>query len=222
MLHRAFGTRLIEELPRGFLCGSTELRSRRLDIIRHGPLWEAVGFSICLPVLAPPQVRGRDIVIDGSLIDNLPVKAMADMAEGPIIAVDVKAASRRLVKDPEGSLARDGRLPSLGETLARLLQLGSQNTTEAARRYADLVNTPRAEGVRLLEFDQLDAAREAGRSAAREALEREPASVLAGPARPLRRTTSSSPSRFPPAPGMHHGGDDGSLAPRWPVGGTDD
>jgi len=38
---------------------------------------------------------------------------------------------------------------------------------------------PRAEGVGLLEFDQLDTAREAGRAAARKALERAPASLVA-------------------------------------------
>ncbi|HYB48921.1 MAG TPA: hypothetical protein VED20_16475, partial [Streptosporangiaceae bacterium] len=46
----------------------------------------------------------------------------------------------------------------------RLLLLGSENTSEAARRHADLVIRPRAEGVGLLEFDQLDTAREAGRA----------------------------------------------------------
>jgi hypothetical protein len=35
------------------------------------------------------------------------------------------------------------------------------------------------EGVGLLEFDQLDTAREAGRAAAREALERAPNSIVA-------------------------------------------
>jgi predicted acylesterase/phospholipase RssA len=43
MLHRTFGTRPIEELPRSFICGSAELRSGRLEIARHGPLCEAVG-----------------------------------------------------------------------------------------------------------------------------------------------------------------------------------
>ena len=183
MLHRTFGPRLIEELPRSFMCCSADLRSRRLEITRHGPLWEAVGFSICLPVIAPPQVRGRDLFIDGSLLDNLPVKPLAEMAEGPIIAVDVKATPQRLVKGPERSRARDDRPfrpPSLWETFTRLLLLGSQNTTEAARRHADLVITPRAEGIGLFEFGQLDTAREAGRAAAREALERAPASLLAG------------------------------------------
>ncbi len=182
MLHRTFGTRLIEELPRGFICGSAELRSRRLEIIRHGPLWEAVGLSINLPVIAPPQVRGRGIFIDGSLIDNLPVKAMAETGEGPIIAVDVKATPGRPANGPGGVRARDNgppRPPSLGETLTRLLLLGSENTAYAARRHADLVIKPRVRGVGLLEFGQLDAAREAGRVAAREALERTPASLVA-------------------------------------------
>ena len=104
------------------------------------------------------------------------------MAEGPIIAVDVKATPQRPANGPEGSRARvdrPPRPPSLGETLTRLLQLGTGNTSLAARRHTDLVIKPRVEGVGLLEFDQLDTAREAGRAAAREALERAPASLLA-------------------------------------------
>jgi predicted acylesterase/phospholipase RssA len=176
MLHRTFGERLIEELPRGFISGCTELRSGRLVLARHGPLWEAVGFSICLPVIAPPQVRGRELFIDGSLVDNLPVRAMADMGEGPIIAVDVKAGFARPtanegVSDAHVDRDRPPRPPSLGETLTRVLLLGSENTSEAARRHADLVIKPRTGGIGLLEFHQLDAAREAGRAAVREALE---------------------------------------------------
>jgi len=178
MLHRTFGTRLIEELPRSFMCGSTELRSGRLEIARHGPLWEAVSFSICLPVIAPPQIRGREMFIDGSLVDNLPVTALADMGEGPIIAVDVKATFDRSANGPSVARTRDDRTPrtpSLGETLTRVLLLGSENTTAAAQRHADLVIKPRVEGIGLLEFHQLDSAREAGRMAARGALERAPA-----------------------------------------------
>jgi predicted acylesterase/phospholipase RssA len=49
--------------------------------------------------------------------------------------------------------------------------LGSARTSHAERRHADMLISPRADGVGLLEFHQLDAAREAGRAAAREALE---------------------------------------------------
>ncbi len=182
MLHRTFGERLIEELPRSFISGCTELRSGRLVLARHGPLWEAVGFSICLPVIAPPQVQGRDIFIDGSLVDNLPVRALADMGEGPVIAVDVKASFER--SDTDGrqrGVSVDGqqsvRRPSLSETVTRVLLLGSENTSEAARRHADLVIKPRTAGIGLLEFHQLDAAREAGRAATRAALDGAPAGL---------------------------------------------
>ena len=181
MLHRTYGTCLIEELPRGFICCSAELRSGRLEIARQGPLWEAVAFSICLPIIAPPRIRGREMFIDGSLVDNLPIRPMADMGEGPIIAVDVKAAFDGSKHGPAVSRSEGERLrrpPSLGETLARVLLLGSANTTEAARRYADLLIKPHAEGVGLLEFHQLDTARAAGRVAAREALERAPTSLF--------------------------------------------
>jgi predicted acylesterase/phospholipase RssA len=172
MLHRTFGSLRIEELPRAFTCSCTELRSGRLVTSRHGPLWEAVGFSMCLPIVAPPQVRGREIFADGSLVDNLPVQEMALLGEGPIIAVDVKPSAERL---PDGGAprheTRPERTPSLGDTVTRVLLLGSANTSEAARRHADLVIKPRVEGIGLLEFHQIDAAREAGRAAARAALE---------------------------------------------------
>jgi NTE family protein len=179
MLHRIYGATLIEELPRGFFCGSAELRSKRLEITRQGPLWEAVGLSVCLPVIASAEVRARDIFADGSLVNNLPVQAMAEMGEGPVIAVDAEAT----FEHPEGTTAagaRDDRAPlrpGLGEMLSRRLLLGSENTSEAARHHADLVIKPRTEGVGLLEFHQFDAAREAGRVAARESLDRAPISI---------------------------------------------
>jgi NTE family protein len=182
MLQRTFGQVAIEELPVSFMCGCGELRSRQLVVSRFGPLWEAIGFSMNLPIIAPPQVRGGQLFIDGSLVDNLPVQAMADLGEGPIIAVDVKASFERPVPDgrrgveltavapPAEPRSAAERPPSLGETLTRVLLLGSENTANTAQRYADLIIKPRADGVGLLEFHQLDAAREAGRAAAREAL----------------------------------------------------
>jgi NTE family protein len=185
MLRRTFGDVNIEELPRGFLSGSAELRSGELVVSRWGMLWDAVATSFAIPVLGPAQVRGRRILVDGSLVDNLPVAEMAALGEGPIIAVDVKASVQR---SPDRSRARAGdgaagerelRTPSLGETLARVLLIGSTNTSESARRHADWTITPRNEGVGLLEFHQLDQAREAGRIAAREALEDVPEGLLA-------------------------------------------
>jgi NTE family protein len=172
MLHRVLGPAAIEELPRSFFSASADLRSGELVVARWGPLADAVALSVCMPVLAPPQVRGGRLLIDGSLKDNLPMDAMALLGEGPMIAVDVKASFER--NGAPGDRPREPRAPGLGETLTRVVLLASSNTSETARRHAALTIKPRNEGMGLLEFHQLDRAREAGRQAAREALELAP------------------------------------------------
>lgn len=187
MLQRTFGTIAIEELDRSFFCASGDLRRAELVVHRWGVLADQVAASIAMPVLGPPVVRGGRTLIDGSLVDNLPVAAMAELGDGPIIAVDVKATidrgNRPANGNPQAPVRRyagggDRPPPALGETLGRVLLLGSSKTSEAARRHADLVITPRTDGVGLMEFHQIDRAREAGREAARAAIEDAPDSIF--------------------------------------------
>src|SRR3712207_2645605 len=112
---------------------------------------------------------------------------MAAMGEGPVIAVDVKATfERRGAQGPRAAadggareeVANDDRTPGLAETLTRVFLLASSKTSQAARRHADLVITPRSDGIGLLEFHQLDRARAAGRTAALQALEAAPPDVF--------------------------------------------
>jgi NTE family protein len=112
---------------------------------------------------------------------------MAAMGEGPIIAVDVKATfERRPPSAAHGPADGAGHAatadasepPGIAETLTRLFLLASSKTSQAARHHADLIVTPRTDGVGLLEFHQLDRAREAGRVAAREALDSAPGEQL--------------------------------------------
>jgi predicted acylesterase/phospholipase RssA len=122
------------------------------------------------------------LLVDGGVLDNLPVETMAATGEGPIIAVDVTGRASQLPRTPRPRLARLGRplrraltggeaeIPRLGETLMRTLTVGSIDTVAAARLHADLVITPRVDGVGLVEWKALDRVRELGRQAAREAL----------------------------------------------------
>ena len=142
MLQRSFGARAIEELPLSFSCGYTELRSGRLVVARWGPLWESVGFSMCVPVLSRPQVRGRELFVDGSLVDNLPVRVMAELDEGPIIAVDVKASfddAGAWRRRGERGAARPARSAARGDVDARVAarQLRHIRRRPPARRSRD-------------------------------------------------------------------------------------
>jgi NTE family protein len=178
----------IEELPRDYFCVSGDLPTAELVVHRRGELWRAVGASMSLPGLVAPQLIGSRMLVDGGVLNNLPVDVMAATGEGPVIAVDV---THRF--EPPAGAADDGRprrfrrraaaageppLPGFTETLTRALLLGSVDTAEAARTHADLVITPANDGVGMLEFHQLDRMREAGRRAAQAALEEAPETVL--------------------------------------------
>ncbi len=184
----------IETLPRDFFCVSCDLVNGEPVVHRRGLLAFAVSASASLPGMCPP-VAGLDdrLLVDGGVISNLPVEVMARSAEGPVIAVDVskrfepptdrRPTRRRHLLTPrpveDWPWDDERTLPTLTESLTRLVMVGSQDTSESARRHADLLITPANEGIGLLEFHQLDALRESGRRAAAEALEAAPPELLA-------------------------------------------
>jgi predicted acylesterase/phospholipase RssA/CRP-like cAMP-binding protein len=184
----------IEAMPRSYFCVSTDLVSGRQVVHRHGSVAHAVSASMCFPGLCPP-VAGAEgaLLIDGGVLSNLPVDLMAATGEGPVIAVDVSQRfdpptglqphpRRRLLKPrriEEWPWDDSRSLPSFTETLTRLVMIGSVDTREAGRQYADLLITPPNDGVGILEFHQLDRMRDAGRRAAVEALESAPPELLA-------------------------------------------
>ena len=164
MFDRLFGEMTIEELAKPLFTVSADLLSSRLVVHRRGSLTEAVGASMSIPGLVPPLSRSGRLLVDGGVLNNLPIDAMADSEEGPIVAVDVV---RRL----EASAVDEPRLPSIMETLSRATVLGSVERAERNRELALLVITPDTQDIPLRDFRALDRAVEAGRAAARAALD---------------------------------------------------
>jgi predicted acylesterase/phospholipase RssA/CRP-like cAMP-binding protein len=186
MLDRSFGALRIEELPREYYCVSCDVLSSTLVVHRHGRVADAVGASMCLPTVFPPRMHDGRALVDGGVLDNLPVQQMALTGDGPVAAVDVTAdfqrprtrvAAGRPRARAAGARVRrlvtgaDDRVPSFMETILRTMVMGSLDTTIAAQRHAQLVIRPSVGEVGLMAFDSLDRVREAGRRAAREALQ---------------------------------------------------
>jgi NTE family protein len=182
----AFGDVRIEQLPLRFFCVSVDLNARSLFVHRSGPLGDAVFASLAIPGVFPPipTAEGR-LLVDGGVLDNLPVETMARDAEGPVIAVDVTRVvpwEPRLDGPRTSWRARAAsvisgqphELPRLAETMFRTLVVGSRDTVATARRHADLVITPQVDGAGLLDWKQLPRMRDAGRAAVRELLEADP------------------------------------------------
>jgi NTE family protein len=164
MLERLFADARIEETPRSFYAVSADLLSSRLVVHRQGSVADAVGASMSIPGLAPPMSVAGALLVDGGVLNNLPVDLMAETDEGPVVAVDVM---RRLERGPSDATPR---FPSILETLSRATVLGSVERAETNRRLAQLLITPDVQDVALRQFSALDRAIQAGRDAAEEAL----------------------------------------------------
>jgi predicted acylesterase/phospholipase RssA len=180
---RALGAdEVIEGLPRQLHTVSTDLVSRTRQVHRRGNVVAAALASVRLPVLfAPiPDESGR-LLVDGGVLDNLPVDLLTERAEGQVVAVNISMGG-----GGGSGRSRSGppRIPPLGETLLRTMMIGSGGAVAAASAHGATVVTPATLGVGLLEFHQMDRMVQAGRDAARA----------------LLAEAGSDPSRGRPAP----------------------
>lgn len=116
----------IEGLPRPFACVTTELGTGREVWLREGPVIDAVRASIALPGLfTPMQLDGR-LLVDGGLVNPVPVSLCRAMGAEVVIAVDLNwdligRRARAEVQTESGGPAESA--PSLlGAPWAALLQ----------------------------------------------------------------------------------------------------
>ncbi|HEX5240993.1 MAG TPA: cyclic nucleotide-binding domain-containing protein, partial [Candidatus Limnocylindrales bacterium] len=88
----AHGDRRIEDTWLPFFCISTNLTHARPVVHRHGSLRHALRASASLPGILPPVFEDGSLLIDGGLLDTLPVGVMRSLnGGGQVIAVDVSA-----------------------------------------------------------------------------------------------------------------------------------
>ncbi len=79
----------IEALQRPFACVATELDTGREVWLRDGPVIDAVRASIALPGLFTPAQRDGRLLVDGGLVNPVPVSLCRAMGADVVIAVDL-------------------------------------------------------------------------------------------------------------------------------------
>ncbi len=118
-LMRAFGERVedvpIETLPKPFGAVATDLLTGREVWFQNGSLLEAVRASIALPGLFSPVRFQERWLVDGGLVDPLPVSLCRALGAEQVIAVNLNGdiVGRQL-------LGRSTRRPASNPLLARL------------------------------------------------------------------------------------------------------
>ena len=171
LLRHAYGERDIEDLALPFFCVSSDLTAGVLAAHERGPLWRGLRASCAIPGVLPPVLENGRVLVDGGVIDNLPVAEMRRRLAGDIIAVDVGGNYRLETTLDETELPPWWRLlpefvrkrrPSIAQILLRAGMVNSAATVQRRRKQTRLLLKPELPGIDLLEWREFDRAIELG------------------------------------------------------------
>ena len=90
-LETALGKTMIEDLPIRFAAIATEVRTGHEIWLTHGRLVEALRASYALPGIFPPVRIGGRWLVDGALVNPVPVSAARALGARVVIAVNLNA-----------------------------------------------------------------------------------------------------------------------------------
>lgn len=184
----------IEELPLPFAAVATSLESGAEVWLRKGSTLNAVRASLAMPGLFTPVVTEDGILVDGALVNPVPVSLARAMGADVVIAVDLShgiVGRNLVVGDADASAADEAgwlrrslhRLwpssvgdeqpaPSLLGVIMSSLDIMQVRITRSrmAGEPPDVIVAPRLAHVGLLDFDRADEAIEEGERAMEAAL----------------------------------------------------
>jgi NTE family protein len=129
-------------------------------IIREGPLAPAVRASCSIPGMFTPVELDGQVLVDGGLVDHLPVSVLRELGMDYVIGVDVHPRE-----------VRCARPRSVFDTLAACYQVMTCKSGTDPNEQADCLVRPETEGFDWLRFSsQADDLYQVGRQAALAAL----------------------------------------------------
>lgn len=162
-LRNHFGETHIEDCWIPFFSVASNLSTGHEYIHKIGPLWKALRASASLPGVFPPVIENSELLVDGGVVNNLPVSVISKTARGLIIAVDVSDSEGfkyqqseypttfQYLKSRIFSPSDTHNMPTIQRVIIESTMAGSRRETESAIRDADLyINPPTGQ------FDMLD------------------------------------------------------------------
>jgi len=160
----------IEDLWKGYYCVATNYSQASEQVLRRGPLLDAMLASIAIPGALPPLIHDGDLLCDGGTFNNFPVDVMRGLrGVGKVIGVDLSFKRLRRMDHAQmpgtWALLRDRlrprakrryRLPSLATYLMNVTILYSTSRQRLARKLTDIYMNPPLDRVGMLQWKRFD------------------------------------------------------------------
>lgn len=152
--------RNFEDLQMPLAIIAADLGSGDPVIFRSGPVYSAVRASIAIPGIFEPVRFGERLLVDGGIINNVPVKPVRDLGADVVIAVDVSHDQGH--SEPH----------NFADVLFKAFEVMGAHINKQQLESADLVITPNTDKIGPAGFYKAVECIAAGEQAAEEALPR--------------------------------------------------
>lgn len=161
----------LEDLWKRFFCIICNLTTGKMEVRQTGETWKAMRATVSLPAIFPPITnQENDLLIDGGVLNNLPVDVMRGFINGgKIIASHVQTTSLIHADIPEGIVSgwkillrriffpKSARFfPNIAEVVLRSIGLSSRSQENVMMSEADYHIDVDARKFRLLDFKSMD------------------------------------------------------------------
>jgi NTE family protein len=150
----------IERLKVPYAAVATDLNWGTRVVIDRGPVARAVRASSAIPGVFPPVQHLGKILVDGGVVDNVPVAVAREKGADVVVAVDI------------GENVANTNIRNVVDVVLQATNIMFARNAENSKRGADVLVSPKVGDVAMLDFTQKKRCVQAGIDAAREAMPR--------------------------------------------------
>ena len=189
-LEKYYGNWDIEDLWINFSCVSANLTQKSIVEFTRGSLATAIRASISLPGVFPPAVLGNDLLVDGGLMDNLPIQQLEkhNIAKKIVVSLHTtKEYKLGYTKVPDSLellkyklTKREIKVPSIMTLLMESMVLSSYSKYAEIISKADLHLQPPVGKIGLMQWHRYKEIIEIGANYTREQLSKDMIQFLQG------------------------------------------
>jgi len=143
-----------EGLKIPFACVATDINTCREVVIQQGSVVEAVRASVSMPVIFTPAKWQGQYLVDGALVNPVPVRILREMGADLVIAVNVVPYIGDRVQKAEAKNLKSPKEPNILSVLIRMIYIMGYQAALAGLREADIVVAPSVAHIRPDSFNR--------------------------------------------------------------------
>jgi NTE family protein len=142
-----------DELPIPFRCMATDIQKSKSVTLDSGSLEKALRATMSIPAVFPPVEYNGQLLVDGGVLNNLPVEAVKKMGADVVIAVNITAPTQIQNED-------------IGSVISRTLNTVTTSNVMTSALSANIVLEPSLAELGLLKWNVVERYMELGYQAA--------------------------------------------------------